>query len=660
VSGAARGANRGPAAWLPPRLVAASVAALALGWAGYLAWLVRADPRLVFLAPDACGEWIVANEPMLLGARHAGFYLTQFRTQVAAGPAHDVVLKLRALRIAEVALDGRVVFATPRDVSVWKREHRVPLHLDARGRPHELVVAVVNENGPPALLACAPEIGVASGAGWESRKARETAWSAALVAQPRLADISRQFRPAGEALLAIWPGLLGVLLVGAVVAVAAERAGVRLPTWVGLSPPAFRWLLVAAWVVLGANNLPKIPPYVGFDVEGHLAYVRYLVEHWRVPLASEGWQMFQPPLYHALSALLVWVPARPFFDEATTERLLRLVPLACGVAQVELAYRAVRHVFPERADLQRFGTLLGGLLPINVYASQYVGNEPLTGVLTAAAIVLALGWLRAPAAALGAASHWLLGALLGLALLAKPTAVLVVVPVLLVLAHAHAEAGERPSRFLRAATRALLAVAAVAGWYYVRNWILLGTPFVGGWDVTRGIEWWQEPGYRVPAHFTTFGEALRFPLFGGVAGLWDAEYATLWLDGWLSSVMDYAHRPPWNYALMLPAPWLALVPTAALVAGVVGAPWEPPVVRRGLALAAGLLALYLTATLSLYLQVPIYAAAKATQFLGLTPCFAVLGAAGFGVLGRVRLLRPLLVGATACWACCVYLAYFVR
>ena len=645
---------------MPARLLAACTLALAIAWGGYLTWLVRVDPRVVFLAPDACAHWIVANEPVLLGTRYEGFYLTHFRTRVDAGPARDAVLTLRALRIAEVSLDGRSLLATPRDVAVWKRQYRVPLHVDAGDRPHELLVAVVNENGPPALLACAPAIGIASGPDWEVRRARDTTWAPALVAEPRPADLSRRFPRADEALLAIWPALVGMLLVGAAVTVAVGSLGARLSAYLRLSPSAFRWLLIGAWGVLAANNIHKLPLYIGFDVSAHLAYIEYLVEHWRVPLATEGWQMFQPPLYHALSALLVWLPARPFLDEDTTVRLLRVIPLACGAAQVELAYRAVRHVFPARADLQRLGTLLGGLLPVNLYASQYIGNEPLTGCLTAAAIVMLLGWLRTPETALRVPSHWLLGVLLGLAVLAKATAMLVVVPALVVLAHAHMQAGERPSRFLRAGTRALAALALVAGWYYVRNWILLGRPFVGGWDVSRGIGWWQEPGYRVAAHLTSFGEALRFPIFGGVAGLWDAEYSTFWLDGWLSAVMEYDARPPWNYALMLPAPWLALVPAAAMLVGVASAPWRPVAVRRGLVLSAGLVALYLTATLSLYLQVPIYAAAKATQLLGLTPCFAVLGAAGYEVLGRARALRPLLYGATACWAFCAFFAYFIR
>jgi hypothetical protein len=371
-------------------------------------------------------------------------------------------------------------------------------------------------------------------------------------------------------------------------------------------------------------------------------------------------QMFQPPLYHLLSAILVWMPARAFLDEETTLRLLRIIPLACGAAQVELAYRAARLAFPARADLQRVGTLLGGLLPMNLYMSQYVGNEPLAGALTAAAVVMLLGWLDRPDAALASRSQWLLGGLLGLAVLTKPTAALVVGPALLVLAAAHARAGRPPLPFVGAGARVLAALGVVAGWYYARNWIVLGTPFVGMWDRSQGLGWWQEPGYRTPAHLLSFGQSLWWPVFGGLAGLWDAEYSSFWLDGWLSAIVSFEQRPPWNYALMLPAPWLALVPTAALLVGAASTPWRPPAERQALMLAIGLVVVYLAATLSRYLQVPIFAAAKATQLLGLTPCFAIVGAAGYEVLARRRPVRAVLYGATACWALCAFFAYFVR
>ncbi len=38
------------------------------------------------------------------------------------------------------------------------------------------------------------------------------------------------------------------------------------------------------------------------DVEGHIEYVAYVREHWRVPPADKGWQFYQPPAYYFLSA----------------------------------------------------------------------------------------------------------------------------------------------------------------------------------------------------------------------------------------------------------------------------------------------------------------------------------------------------------------------
>ena len=644
------------APWLRPRVVAAGIALLAIGWAGWLVWLVQTDPRVVYLAPEEGARWIVADDPVLIGTRYEGFYITNFRAWIPAGPTQDTVLTVRALRIVEVSIDGRPVFASPRELGIWKRPHRVPVRLEPSAQPRELRIMVVNESGPPALLAYAPALGVVTGPGWEAMKSRQTAWTPAIVAGPRLPELSRQFTRADEALLALAPVLLVVFAGVAAVSFASGRVPARL----GVSPSAFRWLLVVAWGVLALNNLWKLPVDVGFDVEPHVDYIRYLVERRRFPLATEGLQMFQPPLYHLLSALFVWLPARPFVDDETLLRLLRLIPLACGAAQVELSYRAARLTFPARADLQRLGTLIGGLLPMNLYMSQYVGNEPLAGVLTAAAVVLLLRWVAQPETAIAGRSQWLLGVVLGLAVLTKPTAVLVVGPALLVLADAHARAGRRPVPFLGAGARVLGALTLVAGWYYVRNWILLGTPFLGVWDRSAGLGWWQEPGYRTLAHLASFGASFWFPVYGGLAGLWDAEYSSFWLDGWLSAVASWEHRPPWNYALMLPAPWLALLPTAAMVVGAASAIWRDPAERRGLALAVGLIAIYLAATISRYLQVPIFAAAKATQLLGLTPCFAILAVAGYEVLGRALPVRPLLYGATACWAFCALLAYFVR
>ena len=60
-----------------------------------------------------------------------------------------------------------------------------------------------------------------------------------------------------------------------------------------------------------------------------------------------------------------------------------------------------------------------------------------------------------------------------------------------------------------------------------------------------------------------------------------------------------------------------------------------------------------------FLQVPYYCVIKATYSLGLLPCYAVLVAAGFGVLTRGRIARGVVYGSLSCWGLSAYLAYFV-
>ncbi len=48
----------------------------------------------------------------------------------------------------------------------------------------------------------------------------------------------------------------------------------------------------------------EVTPFTvrSYDAEGHLDYVRYMSEHFSIPLIRDGWQYYQPPLYYALSA----------------------------------------------------------------------------------------------------------------------------------------------------------------------------------------------------------------------------------------------------------------------------------------------------------------------------------------------------------------------
>jgi hypothetical protein len=199
-----------------------------------------------------------------------------------------------------------------------------------------------------------------------------------------------------------------------------------------------------------------------------------------------------------------------------------------------------------------------------------------------------------------------------------------------------------------------------SGWFYVRNWIELGQPFVrGSFDPATGNSWWQDPSYRTWAQLTTFGESLRHPIYRGVWSLWDAFYSSLWLDGFVSGWTEAPGKIPWNVAWLTAGAALALVPTGLLFAGA-ATPLRngPRNVRDVLLFCLAAIAIYLAAVIDLFVRLPIYSTAKATYTLGLLPCYALLAAAGAAPLLQFRFLRAGILAALACWAIAAYAAYF--
>lgn len=637
---------------------------LLAGVAGFLTYKFQVDPTFIWLSPQNGAEWIRLDRPTWLGT-HSSIQnrITEFRTiLVVDETVPNATLTFRALKRAAVQWDGQSLYA-PRQSGGpknWKQDRLVPLPGPISQGRHELRIAVENADGPPALLAYCKPLDLSTGRDWQARRGKGS-WSAVFMpGQYRPVRVTYQFPTAHTTLIRLLPLFLVVICLFSGAAWGAKRLPLKFSNakWLS-SAGTLRWLLLVAWAVLAVNNNAKLPLKLGFDSEEHMKYVRYIINMKTLPLADNGWQMFQSPLYYLITALaysvlsLVW-------EQMTVERLCRFIPLMCGLMQVELCFRGLRYMFPKRNDLQCLGLLLGGLLPMNLYISQTFSNEPMAGVFSAAAVVLLFRFLRDPDAARSSWPQAGLGLLLGLAILTKVTPVLLVPPAMLLLVYILRQAGCRFVDIAAACTRVLVTCALVAGWYYLRNWIEFGSPFVGGWDPRRGIYWWQDPGYRSLEQLTAFGLSLDRPFYAALEGFWDGIYCSFWLDGYLSARIYYWARPPWNEAFLVPAAWLALVPTFAIVLGAARAVRIPDkATRAGLLFSVATVGFYFSAMLYLWLKVPVYGCAKATYTLGLIPCYAALGAAGFDWLARHRLLRPIVYGYMTSWALCAYLAYFV-
>jgi hypothetical protein len=613
-----------------------------------------------FLSSEKGATWIYIDRPFLLEAQREGDRVSYKKYFTMENGPSRAALVVRSMRVSEVYLDGTRLVPVEFKLARWKGMKKFDLSGLLTPGKHEMLIRVYNKNGPAALLAYSDAMKLFTGTDWQASY-DELLWTRAASADKKkeTPELSRRFITTDKALITLLPLYVPLFLAVFLLTMIAASPGSMGETIKRFFPPpsGVRWLLIILWGILAINNILKVYIDIGMDVQQHYEYIEYIDRLGKIPLAPEGWQMFQSPLYYLISAALWHFSLSRWFDTPTAMLLLRIIPLLCGLLQVELAYRATKTVFPQRQDLQIWGTIVGGLLPMNLYISQVVGNEPLSGLLSACALVMGFVMLTSEREALPEWYFAFMGLAVGLSLLTKVTAVLLILPSAILLIYALHDRGRSPGYTCVRGLEVIGIVIAVSGWYYLRNWIELGRPFVGGWESTV---WWQDPGYRTVSDFLSFGKSIITPIYSAVQGFWDSIYSTLWLDGSLSGTGIYKFRPPWHYNFMLSGALLSLVPTAGILLGILTTISRPfRRAYRAQLISVFCIGIYFAALLYMYLTVPVYSTAKATYTLGLIPCYAVLTVTGLDLVSRNRLARAAVNGCLACWAVAAYCSYFV-
>ncbi len=631
---------------------------------------IASNPDVRLLIAHGGVDWIRFPGETSLRVQPLGEFQTTFRKQwtIEELPREEAVLAVRALADAAVYVNDRLVLEPHRAPRSWKTAREVDLAPFLRAGENELRIEAFTTNGPRSIWARCTVLGLATDSSWEVSDG-DGNWVRAVTAHDvEPSALSRSFATPRDAFVRTLP-LTALVFVGALAAqwaIARKRkSSSATPDAAAIAgervPPGLRFVVMGAVLVLGVNNLFRIPMVTGFDIEGHINYIHYIATKGALPLAHEGWQMFQSPLYYLVCAGPYWALSK-VFDLDVVVKLLRIVPVLCSVAQVELAYRIVRRVYPDRQGLQMAGAVFAGVLPMNLYISQYIGNEPMAGVLSGLVCLQCVTILSKCADQRGLMRSALaLGGLLALAILTKVTAVLLVLPCIVVLLYAAWRVDvDRVKRAAIAFGCFAGMCALLCGWYFARNWMHYGKPFVGGWEVAREIVWWQDPGYRTVGQMVLFGESLVRPITAGTAGMLDAFYSTFWLDGLLSSMVEFEHRPPWNYAFVIAGAWWAIVPASLIGFGIL---WSVRSLRtaeqRLHVFEVVCVAIYFGAFAYLFLALPTYSTGKATYTLGVLPLYVLLFVAGLDVVSRNTSLRMTSYACIAAWACAAYAAYFV-
>jgi tetratricopeptide (TPR) repeat protein len=653
-----------------------AVVGAALTLAGLL-WVSTWRSDVSFLPHMSPAEWIVYPVAPDGNAQPMLELPTVFENSfVLRSVPPKAVLKIAGFRRYTLKVNGMPAAKPLRTATNWKRPDSFDVAGQLQPGTNRIEVTIFNSNGPPALWFSLDAGGLQlnSGETWRASYAGATWRAAVSAAAPKpISNGGPAYRlpDAWTALESRWPTLLLFALLSAAVCYLVRNLGSLPPSNSNIAIPTTKtekraWLreilplaaLAGFWIALFANNLVALPDLTGFDAQAHSDYIRFIQEHHSLPLASQGFEMFQPPLYYLLSA--AWLG---LFQLSVSEpggiMALRILGLAIGLVHIAIVWATLRILFPSERSAAGWGVVLAAFLPPLLYLSQYVTNEALTAMLVSACVWLTIRGLQQERLTWTLCAT--LGLCLGAALLAKSSALLVLPIVFSALLWKWLE--KRTISFAQWTARMGLTLALCAlagGWHYARLWVHYGNPLVGNWDPKLGFSWWQYDGYRTSGFYLRFGDALLHPWNSLPRSFGDGIYATLWGDGLLSSAVEFFSRPPWNYDLMAVGFWLALLPTFAVFAGGILALRK--FIQRPSAewfLLLGFGGLVLSAMIYISLVVP-YSMAKAFYGLSALIPFCVVGALGMGFLAqRSKKVSTIVCVLLGLWAINNYACFWI-
>jgi len=638
-------------------LIVAAIGAVAILW-----WKCRFDPAINFLPTDSRAEWILFPAPVEAGAHRIATINTtfrrEFRLENSPKSAH---VQIRAARRVELKINDKPIEIPA--TSNWKNTNDIEVSGFLQIGTNTIEAQVFNDDAPAVLWfrLRADELQLRSDSTWEASIAGSAWRPAALATAPRFPRPGNLLA-GGETTLAvlrkIWPAWIA-FAIGAVLLVFLARrlaSSVSVNSWRTIG--SLLGVAVVVWLVLCWNNDRLLAFHSGYDSTDHIAYIKYIQERHALPLPNEGYEMFQPPLYYALSAAALSLCRLTIADPGSIA-LLRTLTMCFGIAHFAIVFFCLRLLFPARLGAQLAGLLVAAFLPMQLYLSHYVTNETLAATLVSAAIYLALRVLNKPNAAIW---HFAgLGLCVGAAMLAKATALLLILPLVCALILKMACDRVKFGYAVCNLGVALIATFAACGWYYIWIWRDFGSPIVGNWERALGFNWWQDPGFHTAAQYFRFGRALIDPLFSGFNGFADGIYSTLWGEGLGGGLSDMLSRTPWNYDLMIAGYWLALIPTLMIGIGLVVAVWR--LVRSTSPewfLLIGFSAAVAVGLIFMTLRVASYAQVKAFYGLSILVPLCAFAALGWEKLkGAPRLLQSAVGALLLIWALNSYFSVWI-
>jgi hypothetical protein len=634
---------------------------LPLSFLFYQAWC---NPRIEFLVPSLKGRWILHSADDVFADRLSGTVVFRRKFNLTEIPSR-AVFNVKAASRFSISVNGRIVEADSRRTGKnWKRSRKYDVAPYFVGSWNIIEIRVDNSEGLPALRVEAPllenGLDLSSNNLWESaREPNLSRWNRCIYPHQEPPAFGEEKSPVQKSFA--YPILLCVYGLFILVAVnprnllhrppplnSQESEGMsrsRQHAGSDLFRRSARMALLAMAVLailsIGVHNVKSFPYEKScFDGKMHVDYIKYVAETWRVPLATQGWEMYHPPLYYFLSAI-VYRLLDGAHHEILFLKAIQGLGFLSGLACILFTWLILRICLKGNYSMQLFGLSVSAFLPMLIYMSPNISNEVFSAAMMAFSLYLLIRFGFQDTIAIK--HSVVLGAVFGLAMLSKYTAFLFLLVALGVfLLRIILRSGHR-RREMAVLLIFTTVVFAVCGWFYVRNAVLFHNPFVANWDAQSGYHVEQPPGYRTLGFFMEFGGVLTHaPELSRWSSFWDGYYGSMWMDTHFS-MLDHRDKKANSYGSVLLA--LALLPSAAMLLGlyrvlqriVISRAFQPEMAIV-IAVLIGIFAM-----IHFSLRVPSVTNSKAFYSLALLPAFGVFAGTGLSEMaGNLKKFSPIL------------------
>jgi len=194
-----------------------------------------------------------------------------------------------------------------------------------------------------------------------------------------------------------WVDLLSMVLVCACAAAVVGLCFAASRIWWGQDFDRHIFLVALAGSLLRIIYAFATPSSLrGHDTGAHVAYIKYMAEHLRIPPASGGEEFFQAPLYYALTGLYMRAAFKTGHGIESILRHIKGFSLLLSICSFLLALWVGAMLFDVNRQRRQFFlyTSILATMPSLVYLSSRISNEVLCQPLMVLSFGLLLSWWK--------------------------------------------------------------------------------------------------------------------------------------------------------------------------------------------------------------------------------------------------------------------------